>query len=366
MSGVVRRKHLREATPERITIDGEVLLSHNHMALLHGLYDRPNGHVGSRTEWVWAAAPYFERFSHGLPEWPLRKSMKTINPAWIAEARRGRFIETTLTERGRAIVERRIPSRIVGFGSYKGLPPRYIPESQRALLEDDVLTRIADYTEAFGIPLMEPGQASATAPRLYAVTTGLDEPFTISGRPEIERRGPRGWHYNWTREKIESGKIPAGFLAAYPDEDPEDLFYYLKEQLAQPEGYISTYCEVYNGRAFLSEKMLDDWMNTLIDYSETDIEPEEAARYLRAQCAPYLALLVAVARESIEWKHPVSGKSLGVVRKIRDGEDSPAILTVSTPAALSCLAHYLGRSGARFHIETRYVSDGSGSSSSSP
>ena len=106
---------------ETLTARGEILLSHNHIALLHGLYDRPDGRVNSRAEWVRAALPFVERMKASWDAFGLRGSMIRINPAWVAQKLKGRRVTATLTPRGRAIVERRIPAHVRGRGAYNGL-----------------------------------------------------------------------------------------------------------------------------------------------------------------------------------------------------------------------------------------------------
>lgn len=107
---------------ERVTKDGEVLLSHNHIALLHGLLDRPNGIATSVTDWVVAAAPYSLRYCRYYSHWLLRKSIRTMHPSWIQRTRAGYCTRITLLPRGRAILDRTVPAHIHGIGPYQGLP----------------------------------------------------------------------------------------------------------------------------------------------------------------------------------------------------------------------------------------------------
>jgi hypothetical protein len=105
---------------ELLTKDGEPLLSHNHICLLNGLYDRPGGKVRSRADWVRATLPYLRQVNPHPSVHCLMKSIPTMQSAWITHSRDGRQHVWTLTQRGRDIVERKVRSRVRGFGSYEG------------------------------------------------------------------------------------------------------------------------------------------------------------------------------------------------------------------------------------------------------
>ncbi len=47
---------------EKITKSGEILLSHHHISLLHGLMDRPEGIALSVGDWLLASLPYGRRY----------------------------------------------------------------------------------------------------------------------------------------------------------------------------------------------------------------------------------------------------------------------------------------------------------------
>lgn len=79
---------------------GEVLLSFRHIALLHGLYDRPDGVASSQIEWAAASVPYLRRFGDHRSLGHALGGIETINPAWIERRRCGRRIEAKLTDRG--------------------------------------------------------------------------------------------------------------------------------------------------------------------------------------------------------------------------------------------------------------------------
>lgn len=98
-----------------------MLLSHNHICLLHGLYDRPRGRVTSRAELMRATLPYLAQVAGSSPS-PhcLAKAIPGLHSAWVSRSREGRRHVWTLTARGRNIVERKVRVRIRGYGSYEG------------------------------------------------------------------------------------------------------------------------------------------------------------------------------------------------------------------------------------------------------
>lgn len=107
---------------EPLTKAGEVLLSHNHMALLHGLLDRPDSKAASIADWLRASMPYLARY-RGYPSiHVLEKAIQRVHPSWVRRERVGRCIQVTLLPRGRAIIDRVVPARVLGLGRYEGLP----------------------------------------------------------------------------------------------------------------------------------------------------------------------------------------------------------------------------------------------------
>lgn len=118
--------------PEPLTATGAVLLSHNHVAMLHGLYDRPNGVAPSSQDLVIAAMPYVARLRPcGTSAYCPRDALHTLHPSWAERKRIGRRVEWTLTPRGRGVVEQTVPAHIRGLGAYHGLasvcrPPRQL------------------------------------------------------------------------------------------------------------------------------------------------------------------------------------------------------------------------------------------------
>lgn len=101
------------------TAAGEVLLSHNHIALLNGLYDRPRGRALSKVDLIRATLPYRDIFRASAGG--LQRGAQTMHPGWVTARYEGAHRTWTLTKRGKAIVERTIPARIRGDGPYLGV-----------------------------------------------------------------------------------------------------------------------------------------------------------------------------------------------------------------------------------------------------
>jgi len=115
------RRYRRTTWPEETALSGEIILSHNHIALLQGLYDRPAGRAPSCTDWLNASFPYVTRFRRYPSRACLELATRTVNPLWATRTRVGRRIEVSLTDRGRAILDRKVRVRIRGWGTYEGL-----------------------------------------------------------------------------------------------------------------------------------------------------------------------------------------------------------------------------------------------------
>lgn len=113
----------RRPRPEPISSSGEVILSHNHIAFLHGLYDRPNGVAESTTDLIRAAEPYLQLFESTLNNWNTSVRAWKMNPAWATREKVRNRMVWRLTDRGRAIIEQSVPARIRGYGVYRGLTP---------------------------------------------------------------------------------------------------------------------------------------------------------------------------------------------------------------------------------------------------
>ena len=105
--------------PERLSRDGAVLMSHNHISLLQGLLDRPHGRAESRRDLIAAAQPYVVRYRWRAPSWwTMCLATYTLNPSWVHWRREGSRLVYMLLPRGRAILEGKVPARILGVGMY--------------------------------------------------------------------------------------------------------------------------------------------------------------------------------------------------------------------------------------------------------
>jgi hypothetical protein len=107
--------------PEPFGKGGCVLLGTTQLALLHGLYDRPNARAESAADWARAALPYSGIFRDDRCLSVLLSSAPRIHPAWVSREHGKHRICWSLTERGRGIVERTVPAWIRGCGPYYGL-----------------------------------------------------------------------------------------------------------------------------------------------------------------------------------------------------------------------------------------------------
>ena len=122
MSNGARMPRNSSRRPEPVNSAGSVLLGHNQLSLLHGLYDRPQGRAESAADMIRAAIPYMRLFRD--PNWSLlEKATHSLHPAWVAKFPNGRRNSWVLTPRGRAIVERTVPAYLRGVGPYEGLAP---------------------------------------------------------------------------------------------------------------------------------------------------------------------------------------------------------------------------------------------------
>jgi hypothetical protein len=114
-----RAPKTRIARPERLARDGAVLLSHNHIALLQGLLDRPGARAESKRDLIAAAQPYVVRYRYRAPSWwTMRLATYTLNPLWVDWQREGSRLVYALLPRGRAILEGDVRARILGIGMY--------------------------------------------------------------------------------------------------------------------------------------------------------------------------------------------------------------------------------------------------------
>jgi len=106
--------------------NGRVLLTHNQLAFLQGLLDRPHSVARSRRDLIGAATPHVRayRTSGQVSYSCLYKAVRNLPAVWVARRRAGNRIEFRLLPRGRDILEGRELVQVRGFGSYV---PRDMP-----------------------------------------------------------------------------------------------------------------------------------------------------------------------------------------------------------------------------------------------
>ena len=172
-------------------------------------------------------------------------------------------------------------------------------------------------------------------------------------REELERRGPRRLHWNWTRNAIFAGCIPAEYLREFPDDDPEDILCHLRE-LINTESDLSLYVTVYRGGRFLSNGLREAWLDEEIDLADTGIDPSGLRDLLRKESAGYRAADTATPRR-ITWQHPDTGRSVGSAFNRKVHRYALGQLTVTSPAALSCLQLFWDSQRCGINIETWYM-----------
>jgi hypothetical protein len=97
---------------------GEVLLSHNHAALLEGLASLPDATAPSLRAWIQAAWPFMSEYHYYPSSSNLLRGCHSISRELVEKEKRGASIRCTLTATGRAIVEGRTPAKIRGYGPY--------------------------------------------------------------------------------------------------------------------------------------------------------------------------------------------------------------------------------------------------------
>jgi hypothetical protein len=126
--GSMRPRPTRAPKPhaERLARDGAVLLSHNHLALLQGLLDRPRATACSKRDLIAAARPYVVR-ARGFASCysTMSLAVSTLHPRWVRWRQEGGRLVYRLRPRGRAILDGQVPARIVGKGMYR--PGRVAP-----------------------------------------------------------------------------------------------------------------------------------------------------------------------------------------------------------------------------------------------
>lgn len=351
--------HQLHIRPEPTTAAGEILVSHNHIALLHGLYDRPDGIAPSYAEWVRAGIPHVARFRQYPSVSCLRLATGTVHYLWVKRSRSGRSVQVALTERGRAIVERTLPARIRGWGPYEGIKTITWkdrsgvkrPTVSRTLPPESIREAVA-YADAYGIPLLEHVKAEGDL-TIVAVATELGGSFVLKTPEELELRGPRRWHGRWTRAMLDTGYLPEGYREEFAEYDPDDVLCYLRE-LKREDADKEAYCRAYGGRHFLSEARLQEWLSEEINFLETDIDPSDLTVLIRALSDTHCKLVAVTGSPgTLSWRHPDTGGAVGHIRNPNDDSGIHDIVA-STCAALSCLQFELDSRRLGIRIETRY------------
>lgn len=95
-----------------------LLLSHNQIAVLEGLATFERGEAPSSLAWLEASLPALSRFKKpNLGN--LRKSLCRLSKTFVVRVADGNRIRTALTPRGRAVLDGRIPVKIIGHGWYR-------------------------------------------------------------------------------------------------------------------------------------------------------------------------------------------------------------------------------------------------------
>lgn len=340
-------------TSLRVNVEGEVLLSHNHIALLHGLYDRPGGRVEYRAEWVRATVPYINRMHRGWSAWCLRGSMIRMHPQLVTQVREGRRVAATITDTGRGIVERKVPARITGRGSYFGLHSvdEAAMDSGLGRLTDSDIREAVAYSRAFGLPLLM-RSVQRNGGTIYAVSRGLSQSFQLMSYEELHGRGPQSWHWEWTRGAIEKGEIPAAYLEHFADADPDDVLEHLQE-IQETDAEAQTYMRVYHGAPILSHSRIEKFLQREIDLRLTDFRADELVDHARRESEAYQAAISGTGNR-LTWAHPDTGGFIGSVylKKSPDGE--PEIFATN-PEALSCLQRHWDNRDVGLQLETRYL-----------
>jgi hypothetical protein len=105
---------------ERYTVRGAVIVTIPQLALLQALMDWPDARARSRTAWARSSKPYVTLFRRY--DWDSMMLQAYRMPhVWVTRTRLGARIQCQLTDRGRDIVDRRLPAHIYGYGTYWGL-----------------------------------------------------------------------------------------------------------------------------------------------------------------------------------------------------------------------------------------------------
>lgn len=107
--------------PDEFARSKPLLITHNQLAFLQGLLDRPGGVARSRRDLARAALPYVKPYRppHLPSFWTLYHAADNLPGDWVACERVGNRVEFRILPTGRAILEGRAgPVRLRGFGSW--------------------------------------------------------------------------------------------------------------------------------------------------------------------------------------------------------------------------------------------------------
>lgn len=107
--------------PEPTTARGEILVTHNQIAVLNGLYDRPQGTSFSTFDLGRAALPYLRLFRDDETCHHMSIVARRMHESWIRSFRVGARRIWEIRDRGRDIVELRVPVWLRGHGPYRGM-----------------------------------------------------------------------------------------------------------------------------------------------------------------------------------------------------------------------------------------------------
>jgi hypothetical protein len=387
--------------PELKTSAGEILISHNHIALLQGLYASPRRRTHTIGEWISASTPYVKRYRRSSSPGCLLFAARRLNPRWVTKVRRGRRIEVSLTKRGAAIVEARVSVWVHGWGTHTGFrrikrlnqgkrrlqkPPKSRhsrrPAAEKAavaaaptvslsapqlsapslpvasVIAAEAIREAVAYANAYGLPLLT-HQSASTDLTIVAVATQLDGRFVLKGLEEVEHRGRRSWHARWTQIQLERGYLPAGYRRSFANYDEADVLCYLRE-LTSTNRDKSAYCHAYAGHDFLSAAKLHEWLAEEIDFADSDMHPSDIPVVTRAFSQSRARLLAFIGTPGVlSWAHPDTGKTIGRIVNPNMSSRESFEIVASNPVALSCLQLALDAAGTGIRIETRYFPDSS-------
>ena len=100
---------------EQFCKDGSVNISRNHLVLLQGLLDRPAATALGRWDCDRAARPYIRRYRGDTESnWILYHAIDWLPACWAERKRRGRYMSYRLRQRGREILDGRVPAKVSG------------------------------------------------------------------------------------------------------------------------------------------------------------------------------------------------------------------------------------------------------------